>query len=306
MKILLPTDGSQPASDAVDLVKTLAQNRDIDVVVLTVSYDPAHYSMQPWVTEWTEQENLRTKAILEAAETSLKDVCKSVTLVHGSGATVPCILDKAMSLKPDLIVLGAKGHSAVRRVLLGSVSDSIATSATCSVVVVRSKPESGSGIQRIVLGFDQSIASREAVAELTQWNLPRDRQIDVISVVPQPYDYADEGYIGVPITVDPKQVDRLDEAAERMASQIAEHFPHTNAKTPVAAHVGEAIVQAAEDDDAGLIVVGDTGHSLLGQLMLGSTSKYVLRHAPCSVWISRHHWTSDVEAEEVSDAVAAS
>lgn len=306
MKILLPTDGSQPAADAVEFVRALAKNREIEVVVLTVSYDPAHYSMQPWVSDWTEQEHIRTKAILEAVESVLKDVCKSVTLIHGSGATVPCILDKAASLNVDLIVLGATGHSAIKRVLLGSVSDSIATSAKCSVVVVRSRPKSDGTIGRIVLGFDQSVASREAVSELMQWNLSRDHEVDVVSVVPQPYVYAGETYVGVPITVDPKQVDRLDKAAERMASQIAEHFPHTNAQTPVAAHVGEAIVNAAEQDNAGLIVVGDTGHSLLGQWLLGSTSKYVLRHAPCSVWISRHHWTSDVTPPEATDVAAAS
>ncbi|QDT02114.1 Putative universal stress protein [Rubripirellula lacrimiformis] len=305
MKILLPIDGSQAANDAVQFVKTLAQNRDVDVVAMTVSYNPAHYSMQPWVPEWTEQENKRTQSILDSAKQTLDGVCRSVTLVHGSGATVPTILEKAESLKANLIVMGAKGHSAVRRILLGSVSDSVATSAKCSVVVVRSKPDSGSDFKKIVLGFDQSIASREAVAELTEWKLPRDLEIDVVSVVMQPIVYAGEGYIDVPITVDPKQVDRLDEAAERMASQIADHFPHTNAKTPVATHVGDAIVTEAEESNAGLVIVGDTGHSLLGQWLLGSTSKYVLRHSPCSVWISRHHWTADEAAAEVDDVAAA-
>ncbi|WP_404309565.1 universal stress protein [Neorhodopirellula lusitana] len=305
MKILLPTDGSPHAKDAVQFVKTLAQNRDVKVVVLTVSYDAAHYSAQPWVPEWSEQEKMRTQKILDEAEVALADVCKSVTLMHGAGPTVPRILEKAQTLESDLIVMGAKGHSAIRRVLLGSVSDSVATNAKCSVVVVRSQPESEITFKKIVLGYDQSIASREAVSELVEWNMPRDREIDVVSVAMQPYVYVGEGFMDVPITVDPKQVDRLDEAAERIASQIAENFPHTKAQTPVAAHVGEALVSAAEADNADLVMIGDTGHSLLGRWLLGSTSKYVLRHAPCSVWISRHHWNSDPATEEVTDAVAA-
>ena len=28
---------------------------------------------------------------------------------------------------------------------------------------------------------------------------------------------------------------------------------------------------------------------LVDELIVGSTAKYVLRHAPCGVWISRHH-----------------
>jgi len=306
MKILLPIDGSQPANDAVQFVKSLAQNCKVDVLVLKVSYDPTNLSMQPLVPEWTEQNAIRTETILKNAKQELQEICQSVTLLRESGATVPCILNQAEMLKADLIVMGAKGHSAISRILLGSVSDSVATSAKCSVVVVRSNEDSGVDFKRIVMGFDQSVASREAVTELEQWNLPSDREIDIVSVALQPYVYVGDGYMDAPIMVDPKQVDRMEEVAERMASQIADHFPHTQVKSPVAAHIGEAIVQTAEEDDAGLVIVGDTGQGLIGQWLLGSTSKYVLRHAPCSVWISRHHWTTDPATQKSVDAIAAS
>jgi hypothetical protein len=35
------------------------------------------------------------------------------------------------------------------------------------------------------------------------------------------------------------------------------------------------------------VVVGETPHSVLARLVLGSVSRYVLRHAQCSVWIAR-------------------
>ncbi|MCM2369705.1 universal stress protein [Aporhodopirellula aestuarii] len=305
MKILLATDGSAASQDATEFVANLAKNVPVEAVVLTVSFDPEHYPMYPWSPQLKQHVGDRTQAILDKAKQTLQTTCQSVSVIHGAGSAAPYILAQAKKSKVDLIVLGAKGHSALRRVLLGSVSDSVASSAECSVVVVRRGDQSDFDLQKIIVGFDQSVASREAVAELMQWNLAKDCEVNVISVALQPYVFVGEGYAGPPITVDPALVDKIDKSAERMASQIADHFPHTRAQTTVSDHVGDAIVTAAEDYKASMIVVGDTGHSLLSRVLLGSTSKYVLRHAPCSVWISRHHWNSESKSNEVADAVAA-
>lgn len=292
MKILLPVDGSEASNAAIEFVRKLACTNPVDVVVLTVSYDPEQHSIQPWMPEWTEHERARTAAILDLANETLQQACQSVLLVHESGATVPVILGRATSTDVDLIVLGAKGHSTIHRVLLGSVSDSIATRAECSVVVVRPTEQTTGASEKVILGFDQSIASREAVSELMEWNLDRETDVNVLSVAQQPMLFVGDGYTGVLPVLSPEQMALVSETGERMASQIAEHFPHTTSKTIAASHVGEAIVQVADENQADLILVGDHGHSLIGQWILGSTSQFVLRHAACSVWISRHHWKS--------------
>ncbi|QEG40569.1 universal stress protein [Roseimaritima ulvae] len=293
MKILLATDGSGPAKEATRLVRSMAKNNSVDVHVLTVSYDPAQYATQPWVPEWVEQEKQVSHQILDQAQTILEDDCESVTLVHQAGPTVPCILEQAEAADVDLIVLAAKGRSALRRVLLGSVSDSVATSAKCSVLVVRANEGAELEPCKIVLGFDQSVASREAVAELMEWNFHRDCAVDLVSVAVQAFSFVGEGYEGPPLTLNPQRVEQIQQSADRMASQIAEHFPHTKVHSPVSSHVGDSIVSIAESTKANMVVVGDSGHSQIGQFLLGSTSKYVLRHAPCHVWISRHHWNAD-------------
>ncbi|TWU46127.1 Universal stress protein [Rubripirellula tenax] len=306
MKILLPIDGSDAANEAVEFVRSLAMENSVDVTILIAYYKPTEYSFQPWVPEWTEQEKVRTGSILAKAKQVLDANCDKVTIAQETGAVVPCILGRAKKDKVDLIVLGAKGHSAIHRVLLGSVSDSIATRAECSVVVVRPTKNETHQPRKIVLGYDKSIASREAAAELMEWKLNRETSVDVVSVVQNPYIYVGEGYIPAPVTLQPELITSVKETAERMASQISEMFPHTDAHIPVADHIGEAIVHAAEGKNADLVIVGDTGHSLLGELILGSTSNYVLRHAPCSVWISRHHYKSDETEQKSGNAVAAS
>ncbi|KAA1258727.1 Universal stress protein [Rubripirellula obstinata] len=293
MKILLPIDGSEASDEAVRFVQMLAQTNSIDVVVVTVSFDPSQYSIQPWIPEWTEQESNRVERILDRAKKTLEPSCYSVEFVEGTGATVPFLLNLAAQSHYDLIVVGAKGHSAISRILLGSVSDSIASYAKSSVLVVRPSEDHVPTLNKILVGYDKSVASREAAAELMEWQLDRGTDFTILSVVQCPYIFVGEGYLAEPISVTPSQVASVGETAERMASQLADRFPQTDSKTTVADHIGDAIVRAAEEEKVDLVVVGDTSHSLIGELLLGSTSKYVLRHAPCSVLISRHHTKMD-------------
>lgn len=297
MKVLVATDGSEVATEAVEFVRSLAETTPIDAILVTVSYDPVNYAYQAWYAEWTEKENKRCEAVLQHARELLDQTCKTVKTVHGTGVTVQFILAQAEAAEVDLLVIGAKGHSAIGRMLLGSVSDDVATRAECSVVVVRpgkaNDNRNGKPIQRIVMGYDKSIASREAAAELMQWNLGSDANIDVVSYVERPLIMVGEGYMVEPPMIPPESIEPVRETAERMASQIAEQYHHTDSHTSVVDHIGEAIVQAAEKGDSDLICVGNTGHGFLGEIFLGSTSKYVLRHAPCSVWISRHHFKTD-------------
>jgi len=304
MKILLPVDGSEAADEAVKFVRSLAISNPVDVVVLTVWYDPTHNTIQPWASEWKEFESNRTEIVLKQAKGLLQDVCNSVKLLCDSGSTAYTILDHAVKSNVDLIVLGAKGHSTVSRILLGSVSDTVAAGAKCSVVVVRPTIDRKNVTDKILLGYDQSVPSREAVAELMLWKLPRDSEIDVVSVAFEPFPFIAED-MKSPMTIDPQQVQKNDEAAERMASQISEHFPQTKVVTTISDHVGNAIVAKAEKERASLVVVGDSGQGLFGRFLMGSTSRYVLRHAPCSVWISRHHWNTQSKTKGTADTVAA-
>ena len=52
-------------------------------------------------------------------------------------------------------------------------------------------------------------------------------------------------------------------------------------------HVGEALVDYAEEHGCDLLITGDSDSGLLTRVFLGSTSRYVLRHAQCSILVVR-------------------
>ncbi len=306
MKILLPVDGSDAAEAAVDFVCSLAEDNPVDVIIVMVVYEPVKSDLQLWATQWTEQQRQRAEKIIELAKQSLESHCQSVSTVRETGSIVPCILDLAKKSKADLIVLGAKDHSAVHRVALGSVSDTVATRAECSVVVIRSSKSEKHQLDSVLIAFDKSVASREAVTELMQLKLSHDARIRVVSIAQTPYIYVGDGYVNSPKGLTPDQIVPISEAAERIASQISDHFPQTQSVILVADHVGDAIIEAANAGKADIILVGDASRSWVGEFFLGSTCKHVLRHAPCSVWISRHHWKTEGSKKEPADAATTS
>lgn len=306
MKILLPVDGSSAADEAVSFVRTLAQNNPVDVVVLKVSRAPVQHTNEPWISEWTEHESRHAEKVLERVKQKLEVDCQSVSTIHGAGSVVPCIIDQAKESKVDLIAIGAKGLSATQRALLGSVTDTVATRAECSVVVVRPGRERKQLLDRILFAFDKSVASREAAKEVMNLKLDRDTQLSVVSVAQSPRVFLEDGPVPSSIPLTPEQIAPVSEAADRMASHIAERFPQTASYTPVADHIGDAIIEAAEKEGVDLVVVGDTGHNRLGEYFLGSTSRHVLRHAACSVWISRRYRQPiDDSKQQVAGASAA-
>lgn len=70
--------------------------------------------------------------------------------------------------------------------------------------------------------------------------------------------------------------DELTAAGHRVKSELVE-----------APHIGAALVDHANKRDCDLIIVGDRRESILARMLLGSTSRHVLRQAPCSVLIAR-------------------
>ncbi|GAA4472938.1 universal stress protein [Novipirellula rosea] len=300
MKVLLASDGSSLAKNAAELLHHLKFQQPLKLAVLTVSLGPEltiHGNPQNLTREEEEKEFVaRHHADLEAM---FKDQCPDYfSKLHHTGNVAQSILEVSRRIVADLIVIGAVGHSLVTRMLLGSISDRVATHAQCSVLVVRPPDKDHRPHvcpKKITIAYDGSIASREAINEMMQLTWDPDCEFSVLSIAPS-YDYLmSEGVAAGVLEDEAKALEQTKDKAQYMAKQLAEKLPNTHPHVIRSQHEGEAIVRFSEHQQSDLVILGDTGHSLLHDLFLGSTTKYVLRHAPCSVWISRHHHTTEGE-----------
>lgn len=93
------------------------------------------------------------------------------------------LLEKAARWKPDLIVLGSQGRSALGRFFLGSVSKEVATRACCSVRVARRADERVDRAPlRLILGVDGSPGAAWAIRAVGMREWPVGTEVRLIAV----------------------------------------------------------------------------------------------------------------------------
>jgi nucleotide-binding universal stress UspA family protein len=82
----------------------------------------------------------------------------------------------------------------------------------------------------------------------------------------------------------------LRQVAETVLARTAKQAEEQGVQVDWGAREGdpaEAIIEAAQDEDADLIVVGNRGMSGAKRFLLGSVPNKVSHHAPCSVMVVR-------------------
>jgi nucleotide-binding universal stress UspA family protein len=92
------------------------------------------------------------------------------------------------------------------------------------------------------------------------------------------------------------------EELERIADELEPEGVTVECRTLLGASVARALHEAAEAEDAGLLVVGSTRRGPVGRVLPGSTAERLLHGAPCPVAVVPRRWTRDGEPETVGVA----
>lgn len=188
----------------------------------------------------------------------------------------------------DLTVLGSRGRGGFSSLLLGSVSQHVATHAVGPVVVVRGRPDAVVG--PIVVGVDGSPASEHAVRLAFEEAAARGLGVLAVRVyVPR---YAGLGVdISVPVE---NPVVRREEELSDLVDDIAswrEKYPDVSVRTvAVDGHTADVLIGLSSSSQ--LVVVGTRGHGGFAGLLLGSVGLQLLHHADCPVLVARAGETS--------------
>jgi len=138
--ILLATDGSEEAQLAARTAADLAQRTDSDLHVLTVGAGvPISATTSPAHFEDVLRENRRqAEEVLKQEAKRIEESGATVNQTHlKEGRAEEEIVERAEELGAGLIVMGSRGHSRLRRALMGSVSDAVVRHAHCPVTIVR-------------------------------------------------------------------------------------------------------------------------------------------------------------------------
>lgn len=147
MKILLAVDGSTFSDAAVEEIASRPWPNGTDVDVLSVCEQPV-YPMgeaaalpSSYYEEMEKIAQKRARAAVDKAIERLRSNESNLLVTSNVVAAHPVqeIVERAEQWGADLIVVGSHGYRGFKRLLLGSVSQAVASHAKCSVQIVRSK-----------------------------------------------------------------------------------------------------------------------------------------------------------------------
>jgi nucleotide-binding universal stress UspA family protein len=198
------------------------------------------------------------------------------------------ILGEAERFQADVIVVGWRGHGAVRRLLMGSVSRGVVRGSTRAVLVIRRSQR----VRKIVVGVDGSPTSKRALAFVARLVPPRDGQVTLVSgvelmTVPSRGRVPGAAAIAREIRrTNTMRARTATKALNRAAAELKRSGWHTRT---VLVH-GEPLrdlLGAVATARAQLLVVGARGTSGLRHLLLGSVAEGALNHCPVAVLVAR-------------------
>lgn len=139
--ILVGVDGSKPSVDACRFAMQLAEQAQAKLTFVFVIETPQVIPVGPlsgYVTTSpprSEEDVRKAEALVEQLAKEKPGLSIATRVELGQPDEVLCEL--AGQLKADLVVVGARGHNAAQRFLMGSVSDRVVHHAPCPVLVVR-------------------------------------------------------------------------------------------------------------------------------------------------------------------------
>jgi len=183
----------------------------------------------------------------------------------------------------DLLVVGSRGHGALKDLFLGSVSTDLLHRRVCPTVVVPANAATGDHHGRVVVGVDGSDEAARALRWARDEAHLRHCPLVVLHAWRMPVVM---GSLYAPTIAVPFEECRqagqefLDQTVAHLSSGSSGDGPDVVPQLVEGLAEFELVTAAA---DADLLVVGSRGRGAMTASVLGSTSRSCIHHSPCPV-----------------------
>ncbi len=282
-KILLSTDGSEYSEGAVrEAIRLAKQCSSRLTAVSVIETNPEFATIAPQITEKMEQSAREQLSAVQARARKEGVDCNIV--VRGGEDSYKDIVDEAVKNKSDMIVMGRRGRTGLKRLMMGSVTARVIGHAPCNVLVV--PKDAQLNFKNIVVATDGSKYSASAASSAIGLAKRNGADLTVISVVP--------AELLTPMDLDLTMTQRENIAEQEMkeAEKSAKAVKDAAQKEGISVKAfvlsgkpSDAIIQTAREKRAGLIVVGSHGRTGVERLLMGSVAERVIVLSECPVLV---------------------
>ena len=212
----------------------------------------------------------QAQEMADAAGALIRPVCER-------GEPHERIVDLAEAGSRDLIVLGARGHSVLENLLVGSVTRRVIGFTGKDILVI---PRTGAvGWDKILLATDGSARSRLAADRALELAQSHGSELVVVSVLDFP-----AGIRGVA----PQERLELLKICQEQVAEVVKRAEALKLKAEGVIMEGvaySAIADLAREYRVDLVVMGSHGKTGLSRLLMGRVTERVIGHAPCPVLV---------------------
>jgi nucleotide-binding universal stress UspA family protein len=290
--ILCPTDLSDLALAPVTHAAALARRFAAHLTLLHVvpTFDPV--SVRPVTLDGTvqfiqpasrEEVQARLAEVLEAVGAASTDAACTAD----AGDPSKRIVDQAVAIPADLIVLGTHGRGGFERFVLGSVAEKVLQKAPCPVLTVpphaTPRPAGELRFRHILCPVDFSASALQAFGFAVELARQFGASLTLLHVIE--WLAEEEPRAHAHFNVPEYRQHLMRDAHDRVRTLIADE---RGASGPIAdvVRVGRPyreILRLAAESPADLIVMGTQGQGGVGHALFGSTTHQVVRAAHCPV-----------------------
>lgn len=274
--LLLAVDGSPYSDGAIKEAMLLAKSCGIRLTMLYVlGLSDGFESGGLTFVEHTDTamqdyfDNLREAAAEENVELDI--------VVRRTSDAYKGIIEEAIDKKSDVIIMGRRGMTGLKRVLMGSVTAKVIAYAPCKVLIV--PKEANIKGENIMLATDGSRFSEAAKKEAINMakRCPQVKTFTALSVASSSDKLGESKAI----------LERVKVAANKEGVEMQE-----------LATVGvpyETIIQTAKERDINVILTGTHGRTGIEKLLMGSVAERVVALSHCSVLVVKDNSYPEIE-----------
>lgn len=263
-KLFLPIDGSKFSEGAVREAINLAKTCSSKLFALSVvEVNPEFEALAPGPVEKMGKE---TRQYLELVKSrASKEGVECEIIVHEGEEPFQYIVDEAAKKQVEMIIMGKRGRTGLKRLMMGSVTAKVVGHAPCKVLIV--PKDAKLDLDRILIATDGSKYSEAAYSEAISIAKRSGGSLIVLSVVKKKEN----------LPAAKESVDMVKKVADKEGIKIETLTPK--------GEPFETIIKTAEQKKVGLIVVGSHGRTGLDRLLMGSVTERVIGHANCAVLV---------------------
>jgi nucleotide-binding universal stress UspA family protein len=268
-RILVPCDFSPQAMSAVKMAAEIATKSGSSLYVLNVVEVPIMHDSMLMPTLSFEEETLnelRSNAVKQFGK--MKSELASLPLVtevlYGSPAVV--IVDYIKEKEIELVVMGTKGASGLKELLIGSNAEKIVRNSSCPVITVR-KEVSPKSIRNIVVPNSLEPEQEVLVTRLKQLQQMLKATLHIV-------------WINTPANFTPDNITLVKMKDFAMRYMLVNYT--LNIYNDVEEKTG--VINFAKLKEADMIAMGTHGRKGISHLLIGSIAEDVVNHVELPIW----------------------